>query len=62
MKVAFTERFDWSPPALRGTVTTAYEAGQTYTVTHECAAAAEAAGVGSVVRDEPDPKPRRRKQ
>lgn len=60
MKVAFIARFDWSPPALRGMVTTSYEAGQTYTVTHECAAAAEAAGAGAVVQ--PEPKQSRRKR
>lgn len=62
MKFTFTRDFDWSPPALRGTVTTAYKAGTTETVTHECAAAAEAVGAGSVVTEAEKPKARARKE
>jgi hypothetical protein len=50
MKVRFTADFDWSPSAFNGAVTTAYKAGQTLTVTRECAAAAVAAGKGEIVR------------
>lgn len=49
MKVRFTADFDWSPSAFNGAVTTAYTAGQTLTVTRECAAAAVAAGKGEIV-------------
>jgi hypothetical protein len=51
VKVRFTTDFDWSPPAFRGTVTTAFKAGQTHTVTRECAAAAVKAGKGEVVKE-----------
>ncbi len=51
MKVRFTADFDWSPAAFKGTVTTAYKAGQTCTVTRECADAAVEAGKGEIVKD-----------
>jgi hypothetical protein len=44
MRVRFQADFDWSPPAHGGRVTTAYRAGDECTVTHDCAAAAIAAG------------------
>jgi hypothetical protein len=50
MRVRFTADFDWSPSALNGTVTTAYKAGQTHTVTRECAERAVAAGKGEIVK------------
>lgn len=44
MKVKFSAPFDFSPAALNGRVTIAYEAGKTYSVTRECGEAAISAG------------------
>ncbi|MBL4767637.1 MAG: hypothetical protein JKY94_07975 [Rhodobacteraceae bacterium] len=45
----FYENFDFSPKAKKGSVTIAYKAGMTKTVTAECAAAANAAGKGEKI-------------
>lgn len=50
MKIRFAADFDWSPSAFKGAVTTAYKAGQTLTVTRECAEAVIAAGKGEIVK------------
>lgn len=47
MRVTFSAPFDYSPAALNGRVTIAYEAGKTYSVTRECGEAAIAAGKAS---------------
>lgn len=49
MRVTFSAPFDFSPAALKGRVTIAYEAGQTYSVTRECGEAAIAAGKATAV-------------
>lgn len=53
MWVRFKAPFDWTPPSRRR-VTMAYPAGFRGSVTHDCAAAAIAAGAA----DEIDPPPR----
>lgn len=54
MKVRFTADFDWWPQGAPGT-TIAYKEGMELTVTHECAAAAIAAG--KAVSGEPPSSP-----
>lgn len=54
MKVTFKRDFDFSPAAFKGALTTAYKAGQTYTVTQEAADAAVAAGAGEIVQSPKD--------
>lgn len=49
MKVRFTAAFDFSPRALNGRWTQAYDAGAVETVTRECAAAAIAAGKAQLI-------------
>lgn len=60
MRVRFSRDFDFSPPSLNGAATVAYKAGQIYTVPHDHADAAVAAGAGEIIEPQPD-KPRRRK-
>lgn len=55
MKVRFTRDFDFSPPSLKGAVTVAYKAGKTYTVPHDHADAAVAAGAGEIVEEQAKP-------